>query len=58
MNDLTDTLKQFIESRVQEANLHKTYVPSHNLVRKLTPEQMDRLMSISPAGGRTQDFKW
>jgi hypothetical protein len=55
---MKDTFKQLIELRTQATiNENSIYVASA-LIRKLTPEQMDRLLKISPPGERGQDFHW
>lgn len=54
---MKDTFKQLIELRTQAIDKNDTYVASV-LIRKLTPEQLDRLLNISPPGERGQDFHW
>lgn len=55
---MKDAFKQLIEIRTQAmVNENNIYVASA-LIRKLTPEQMDRLLRISPPGERGQDFYW
>ncbi|WMW21409.1 hypothetical protein RE476_08320 [Methanolobus mangrovi] len=67
MEDMTDSLKQFIESRLQEATRAQALYPDRyyiasGLISKLTPEQMGRLSRISPFGDNMsiskKDFKW
>jgi hypothetical protein len=67
MEDMIDSLKQFIESRLQEATRAQALYPDRyyiasGLISKLTSEQMDRLSKISPSGGSPsiskKDFKW
>lgn len=66
MEDLKDSLKQFIESRLQEARRLQALYPDHfyvssPAVRKLNSEQMDYLlMSVSGKymPGCKNEFKW
>ena len=53
-----DSLKQFIEQRKQAMMVENPCGPSYNLVRKLTHEQMDRLLSISSSREIKKDFEW
>jgi len=46
---MKDTFKQFIQFRTQAISANDTYV-TPALIRKLTPEQLDRLSNISPPG--------
>ncbi|MDW7730827.1 MAG: hypothetical protein SCH66_00175 [Methanolobus sp.] len=54
---MKDTFKQFIEFRKQ-AKISADFYVAQELIRKLTPEQMDRLLRISPHGEKKQDFHW
>jgi hypothetical protein len=54
---MKDTFKQFIELRTQAIHANNIYV-APALIRKLTPEQLDRLLNISPLGESRQDFHW
>mgnify|MGYP000327281852 CR=1 FL=1 len=54
---MKDTFKQFIELRKQ-ATISAEFFVAKDLIRKLTPEQMDRLSRISPQGEKKQDFYW
>jgi hypothetical protein len=54
---MKDIFKQFIESRTQAISANDTYV-APALIRKLTPEQLDRLSNISPPRERRSDFHW
>ncbi|WP_406660653.1 hypothetical protein V7O66_12565 [Methanolobus sp. ZRKC3] len=47
---MIDTCKQFVELRTQATMLEDSRSSSYDLVRKLTPGHMDRLLSISPSG--------
>jgi|GEM_PF-6429559 len=54
---MKDTFRKFIEIRDQ-SDVSAEFCVSQELIRKLTPEQMDRLLSISPHGEKKQDFHW
>jgi hypothetical protein len=54
---MKDTFKKFIEIRTQAINASNVYV-APALIRKATPEQLDRLLNISPSGESRQDFHW
>ena len=54
---MKDTFKQLTELHTQSKSSSESYV-AQELIRKLTPEQMDRLLSISSHKEQKQDFRW